>query len=1268
MMSFAIVARAENILGNGDFETLNPETGFLMDWGIHYIWSGPCEIVNDFGKAHGGSVALHINQKAPKAHKDFVTFGSARRTSKPGLNYRLSIWAKGEGAVSMTVYFSAEGEYLSSDGSFPPNKPLQSEFFPVKSDDWKQYCFNFTVPDILTSITTKHTKMAPQTVEVLFNSKGDIYLDDAELYLADQIPQEDKPFVFDKEHKTFMTIPRLSTVPEIDGKLNDATWKRASATTGFRAVGGVLSPRQTIVYACYDNDNLYIAFTALQLPGGVNIGESTEFINFHSDVEGFEIWLAADGERWRQLLVVPGGGWLSNSADGDNKWGRQVKYASTTLESTMMFGGIMATDSKTWHGELAIPFSAIGMDFPKDGGELHINFCRDISMEKASTPRTSEEWTSWSGLLDFQDVKNYGRLVFSDSTFAQCKTLENPSNGTISLSGTTGKGSDVQTRVQLPQYNKTLLISHGTADDGGNFAVSDEVRLTGAESTPAILDFSISDKSGKVISQNSVPFLLMPAFGVSQKLFYSAKLLKTAVDFTRLSHGDGTRIALAIMDDRDALVADKTIVVNAKDKNANCDFDFSQWKPGAYTLKAKAFDVAGKTLAHNSISFKIPQKPTWMNTTLWNDRSVPEPFTPIRQNGKETAVVLRTYQWQDSGLPQSVNYNGHALFAAPAELVLKVDNKSEKLQFASLKTLETSKDLVRYAVSGKSVSVELNGTLDVEFDGFARWNVNIAPLKPGVRITELTLVFPVAEKDALFLRGDGYTGSLIQDRYTAAPRQSSLVHVGNMETMWGSWKYDASGWHWTDQYFYEVVICSDKYGFSIMSEDNEYIRGKKYIDVHSDIPGAKALTVSLVSEPTMLDKPLKYDYFFQTLPIRPTPKEAKKWHVALDPSSIFNINLPGYLNTAEGQKLLDALYVGQSYHDLAPQGFATWAKDEQSSKEALAKFHSHGMKIVSNQWYAVIPEICDEYKIFGAEWRAYPDYYWSTPTSMMRSACLNSAFADFHIENIAKIIAETDFDGVYTDATPILCNNVDHGCGWTDPEGKRHSDLTLLSTRRFVKQMYRLLKKDGLGKINFNHNGESPATAAFIDVRQDGEELIWEGQEHYRRITPDYFRSTYAQTEYGIPYLFHAVFHYGWRRVGDIVPIREILMMTLPHHVQFALAYDVEILPVWQIIDPWWTSSDFRAYWHSNCPVSTSEPTQVLSSMFIKPNEKRALVIFSNWSYETKAVNWEIDCDKLGFKVNRIADIDTVTTRPSKTGQKLTLKPRDFAIVELQGE
>ena len=108
--AFAVfTANAGNIILNGSFETFKTDTDFPADWGVHYIWKGPCRAVNDFGNAHDGSVALQFNQRHANANKEQISVGSTRCATKPGSRYRMSVWAKGDGAVSMTVYFSAKG-------------------------------------------------------------------------------------------------------------------------------------------------------------------------------------------------------------------------------------------------------------------------------------------------------------------------------------------------------------------------------------------------------------------------------------------------------------------------------------------------------------------------------------------------------------------------------------------------------------------------------------------------------------------------------------------------------------------------------------------------------------------------------------------------------------------------------------------------------------------------------------------------------------------------------------------------------------------------------------------------------------------------------------------------------------------------------------------------------------------------------------------------------------------------------------------------------
>ncbi len=1259
-------AGAANIVKNGGFETLDATGTFPEQWGRHWVFTGTYEAVSDIASAHSGTVALKVDQRAEGASDIQTTLGSPRYPGSGGGSYTLSVWAKGDGEVAMMTYLYGAGKYLE------PEQPLVSASFPTAPDTWQKYTFAFTIPDSGSAIHLDHSVIRVDEFEVLFNVKGTVWLDDVELYPAGKEPKEQAAFAFDPALPPLLTLPRLPQAPVIDGKVEAAEWARAAATTGFRSLELNLADRQTVVYAGYDAENMYFAFSSRQETLLLGMGAESHFssADFNDRTEGLELWLAPHGDGWFQLLMVPGGGWTCSSSTGDMTWANQAVYRASVQESTTMSGGIMTMDAKTWFGEVAIPFAALGAAAPQTGSEWRANFCRDFSTADGSA-RQGRDWTVWAPVRSgFAAVPEYGILRFQpDAPAVQLLRLGDPERGKLSLGGNTSGAAQLQAKVVVPRFDdKAVLAASEAAGGAGELALAGDIRSSSDGVTPMRLEYAVCDAENRLLAQAALPFTLMPTFWIKPQLFFTAGQMQVTADFSRMSLPEQAQIVFSVTTPAQDRMAEETVAIAGSEHLKSVTFDISDWKPGIYRFTGEIADAAGQVLAATTEECDIPAPPVWWHTALWNDRSVPSPFVPIRSEGQSTEVLLRSFQWQNNGLPQTVAVEGQPLLAAPAALVLEVDGRPEAWEFAALKPLEKADDLVRWAIAGESASFRLAGELSVEFDGFARWNVTVTPKRPEAKITRLALEFPVRGEEALFLRGDGFTGSLLQDIYTGSPRESKLVHLGNSDNPWGTWMYDASGWHWNERFFYELVLGSDRRAFCVMSETDEYIRGPRYASVREE-NGVTTLAVDLVSEATAVDEALHYDYFFQTLPVKAEPQDPKKWHIGLDPGSIYNVDLEGYTSPA-GTELLDSLAVGQVYYDLLPDGYPVWVEDAATSRDALQRLQAHGLKIAHNLWYAAAPDHMPEYRTFGAEWDAFPTFFWTTPHARMTATCLNSSYADFHLHNVEKIVNELGLDGFYTDATAIPCSNGRHGCGYLDSDGVRKPTLNLLATRRFVKQMYRILKSEGRDRINFSHSGESPASAAFVDVRTHGEELVWEGLNHYRRLTPDYFRAKYAQNEYGIPYTFFAVFHYSWRKVGDAVPTREILMMTLPHRVSFPLTYELEVLPVWRIVDPWWTA-EFHPYWRSDCPVTSAKPTEVLTSAFVRPEQRDALVAVSNWSYEPQAAEIRIDPAKLGFAVDAVYVVDTATGERKRLDdaglRALPLAARDFALLEIQG-
>ena len=122
------------------------------------------------------------------------------------------------------------------------------------------------------------------------------------------------------------------------------------------------------------------------------------------------------------------------------------------------------------------------------------------------------------------------------------------------------------------------------------------------------------------------------------------------------------------------------------------------------------------------------------------------------------------------------------------------------------------------------------------------------------------------------------------------------------------------------------------------------------------------------------------------------------------------------------------------------------------------------------------------------------------------------------------------------------------------------------------------------------------------------------------------FRTKEMHIQYGVPHTFYSFHQYSWR-VNNPVPMEEILMMTLPHRVLPTIGDrngGKEIIPVWDLMDKWITSSDFIPYWTPDSPVKTNSES-VLASVYNKETEKQALMIVSNWGYNAAEANISVD-------------------------------------------
>ncbi|HIE51418.1 MAG TPA: hypothetical protein EYP85_06630 [Armatimonadetes bacterium] len=1226
---------AANLLKNPGFEQMNEEGSFPRYWGMNPAYKGECTVERDAALAHRGSIYL----KMAKPAAGQVAIAQGRFSVGAVREVFVSVWTKGRGKLLVLCYLYGRGKFLQSVGS----KAME-----VNSKGWKKHLVHLTIPDTAGHPPEKVTKFAL----ALHIEGGPVWLDDAALHLG-QPPEEKQLNYFQPGRSPLLTVPRVHSPPQIDGRIQSGEWEGACSATGFRELGGPLAERQTTVYIAFDEKKLYFAFRCPQ-EGRFRDGPRGRDIRFGPQMEAVEIWLQPPGKGWFQFLGVPAGGFLDGSSERGEAWDANWEYASRVEDTGEIVGGILTFAKKVWTAEVSVSFSDLGVSTPQEGEVWRLNFCRDFSVEPGRS-RNPEDWTTWSFVQgNFATPQMFGYARFSrKAPGLQILQLGDLKNGNLSIRGKVSGAQrgrvEVQTVVSVREGRKTILdrieplaTSPGQVID---FALTETLKVS--RTTEMTLLLAVQDVTNDLLlAQMEVPFTCVTSLYVKPILVYARGFVEVSIDASRL----------ALPPDFSAQVEIPGTGLSWQgqmgkgDPQARCRFNITALKPGDYLVKASLADPQGKVLASSSEPLPIPERPVWLGNKIGLSDQVPPPWGPIKVSGQSVLVTDREYRLGNNGLPSQIVGLGKPMFAGPAVLKAVVNGQEVVWTFKPLKKVAQSDQEVTWQVEGHGGGLVLTGSLRVEFDGFGLYRFKIASPQPSY-LDSLMLEFPLTEDFALYARarrGLPPSKSCYASLYRNTFSSAEEVAMGDG----GQWVYSPA-WKWSDVFFNEVWVGDDERGFAIMSETDKNIRGPRYAQFLQE--GKQVtLRINLISERTVLEKPLAYEYAYQATPARPRPQDPKRWHAS------YFANWP--------DEYLDRLYVACQYHLLAHTSYPQLHDSKQTAR-TLERPHQHGVKVVPDSHPAGAAVETPEFKLFGYEWEAIPRSGWSGFRDTVRVTCYASSYPDFMLYTVKKWVEEFNLDGIYIDSGTAPCENAYHGCGYTDEEGNRHPTLPLWATREFYQRLYTYLHTGGREGVIFSHTMHETLVSGFQDVVTQGEEWCVEKERQYRRLSPDMFRAKEMFTQYGTPFTWYAFHQYSWRgdRYGGPVPFNEILMMCLPHRIFPTIGDRVggeKIMPVWDLFDEWWTTSKFIPYWSPASPVKTNAPEYILASTYLKP--KQALVVVSNWSYKPQKAQVAFDWQGLGLDGRRAKVTEALTGKvPAVDGDRvsLALPARDLAIL-----
>ena len=195
-----------------------------------------------------------------------------------------------------------------------------------------------------------------------------------------------------------VVFAKTDAPPTIDGKLDDAAWKKAEALP-FRYLDGDTTKVKyaTTARLLSDDKALYIAFECAE-PDMANL-KSKEYPRDGNIWEGdsVEVFVlpAAEGREYYHLAVNPDGSFMDSFAGKADQWQPQLKLAA-----------VKGKDG--WSIEIAIPYSQIKLpDKTAQAGPWRVNLTR------FRPGRTATEFTEDTALSPTNDTSSHKPWMFA---------------------------------------------------------------------------------------------------------------------------------------------------------------------------------------------------------------------------------------------------------------------------------------------------------------------------------------------------------------------------------------------------------------------------------------------------------------------------------------------------------------------------------------------------------------------------------------------------------------------------------------------------------------------------------------------------------------------------------------------------------------------------------------------------------------------------------------------------------------------------------------
>lgn len=526
--------------------------------------------------------------------------------------------------------------------------------------------------------------------------------------------------------QNLLTIPFVINPPDIDGYLQAGEWDNASSVCVFVPIGKKeLFPLPTTFYLCYDLQNIYIAFHCES--HSMPVAQERERDGKVWEDDAIEVFLSPYFPRYFQFIVNARNSiWDSEGKDGswNCDWAHKVSL----------------TD-KGWEGEIAIPFSSLGVT-PIPGERWRFNLARDIQMPERQSISFSPCQTS------FHEPQNFAILSFGEKNEAfklyplPLQNLFLPpdieQSGLLKIKAKSLEICDINLQVTKKEGSENHQVELLPNQDREIFS------LFLAPNERAFIRLSAKTATGKELINVEMETQRPPLLNISLiRRFLTKGTVDVSISSDILAK-ELKKVEVSLLKNGEEISREEW---KAEGGRAEGDIRVAHLPQGDYRVLFKAYGEKGELLASQEEKLTIPGKPSWLGSKAGITDEVLPPWTPIKVQDDKVEVWNRSYKFGEDGLPSSIISKGKELLSAPIRWEIEAEGLKVELR-GRKSVLEKKPSIYVQTCSTDTYTCKTS----VEYDGMIRFDVSFrSPDGKPFTLRKLRLLIPLKTEYAKYL-------------------------------------------------------------------------------------------------------------------------------------------------------------------------------------------------------------------------------------------------------------------------------------------------------------------------------------------------------------------------------------------------------------------------------------------------------------------------------------------------------------------------------------